>query len=218
MRRPRVSPPAARATYTEWWWPPPPTVYRTMPGGYRSFEHVVVPEADPGPRASYVWAHGFALLGGEGGHLGLEVGAEGGGDGGARTGVFAVTGVQTVRIPYRWEVGRSYRMQVWTDGGGWWSASVQEGDGPPTLIGRIQVPSEWRRLGTTSVMWTEYRGGSLGSCADLALSSVSFSTPTADGGSVLPIRHDSRLGPGTCPGSAVETTPAGVRHVVGGSR
>jgi hypothetical protein len=217
MRRQRESPATPCSTYTEWWWPPSPTIFRTMSGGYRSFEHVIVPEVDPGPRAAYLWAHEFSFLGGDRGYLGLQAETEGGGDGAERTAVFSIQGAQTCRIPYPWQVGRAYEMQVWTDAGGWWSAAVREGDGPHAVIGRIQAPGEWRRLASTSVMSTEYRGGPLARCADLPPSRVTFSVPTADGGTVSPVRHESRLGAGTCRGSSVEVTPDGVRHVMGGA-
>ena len=213
MRRQREPPPTPRSIYTEWWWPPSPTIYRTMSGGYRSFEHVVVAEVDPGPRALYVWAHEFSFLGGGGGYLGLQAGGDD--DGGERAAVFSVRGARTCRIAFPWQVGRAYEMQVWTDEGGWWSAAVREGDGPQSLIGRIQVPDEWRRLASTSVMSTDYRGPPLARCADLPPSRVTFSTPTADGGTVSPVRHEIRLGPGTCAGSTVEVIPDGVRHLMG---
>jgi hypothetical protein len=214
MRRQRESAPTPRSIYTEWWWPPSPTIYRTMSGGYRSFEHAVVVEVDPGSRAPYLWAHEFNFLGGEGGgYLGLEAGAA---ESAERSAVFSIRGVRTSRIPCPWQVGRAYELQVWTEGGGWWSAAVREDAGSPSLIGRIQVPDEWRRLASTSVMATDYRGGPLARCADLPPSRVTFSPPTADGGTVRPVRHEIRLGPGTCGGSTVEVTAEGVRHVMGG--
>jgi hypothetical protein len=212
MRRQRESLPTPRSIHTEWWWPPPPTIYRTMSGGYRSFEHVLVPEVDPGSRAPYAWVHEFGFLGGEGGYLGLEVP----GDGGGGTAVFSIRGAQTCRIPWPWQAGRGYELQIWTEGGASWSAGVRDADGPQTVIGRIQVPEQWRRLATTSVMSTEYRGGPLARCADLPPSRVWFSEPTADGGSVRPVRHETRLGPGTCEGSIVELTGGGLRHLMGG--
>ena len=207
MRRQRQSSPTPRSIHTEWWWPPSPTIYRTMSGGYRSFEHVIVPEVDPGSRAPFRWAHEFSLLGGEGGYVGLE--AEG-------NAVFSIRGAGTARIPCPWRVGTPYELWVWTEGGGSWSAAVREGEDDGTLIGRIQVPEEWRRLAGTSVMSTEYRGGPLARCADLPPSRVWFSAPTADGHTVSPVRHEIRLGPGTCAGSTVEVTTNGVRHVMGG--
>ncbi len=210
MRRQRESrPPTPRSIYTEWWWPPPPTIYRTVSGGYSSFEHVLVVEVDPGSRAAYLWAHRFTLLGGQGGYVGLET------EGNA---VFSVTGAGTCRVPCPCKAGRSYDLQVWTEDRGSWAAAVREGTGPPTLIGRVQVPDDWRRLASTSEMSTEYRGGPLARCADLPPSRVTFFPPTADEGTVSPVRHEIRLGPGTCDGSTVEVTRDGVRHVIGGTR
>src|SRR5947209_1077662 len=67
LRRRQLGAATPRAAFTEWWWPPSPTIFRTIPAGYRSFEHVVVPEVEPGPGGAYLWAHEFKLVGGEGG-------------------------------------------------------------------------------------------------------------------------------------------------------
>lgn len=205
-------------------------MFRTIPAGYTSFEHVLRPEVDPGPEATFVCAHEFKLVGGEGGYLGLvtrddalgmgrsavlaiweAVGADGPGAvtmGGDRPG-------WTCRVPYPWEEGRAYAMQVWTGEPGWWSAVVRdESTGIETPIGNIQVPPGWRRLASWSMMLMEY-GGELSRCHDLPPARVTFSAPTADDGTVEPQRHESSLGPGTCDSSRVEDVPGGVRHEMG---
>jgi hypothetical protein len=212
-RRPRLATP--RGTYTEWWWPPSPTIYRTIPAGYTTFEHVVRPEVDPGAGAAYLWFHQFHLVGGEGGYLGLQTD----GDGAGKVAVFSISNSLSspCRIHFAWETGRAYRMRVWTDDAGTWSAAVaDERGGGENIIGHIRVPPGWRRLGSWSVMSTEYRGGALTRCQDLRLSQVVFSEPTADKGTVKPQRQVNRVGPGTCEGSSVEDVPGGVRHTMGG--
>lgn len=224
LRRRRLSSATPRATFTEWWWPPSPTIFRTTPAGYESFEHAVVVEADPGAGAPYVWAHEFSFVRGEGGCVGLQTQGHGSEGGPGRFALFSIRGVPGApsgiasgcRIPFGWEAGRSYGMRVWTDQDGSWSAAVGEERDDETLVGRIRVPDHWRRLASLSVTWTKYQGGELLRCSDLAPTSALFSTPTANGGSVRPERHESHLGAGTCEGSRIEPVPGGVRHVLGG--
>lgn len=214
-----------QATFTEWWWPPSPTVFRTTPAGYASFEHVVVVETGPGSDGPYVWAHEFSFVGGEGGCIGLQQTQDQASGGGA--GRFALLSIRGVpgatsgvasgcRIPMAWEPGRRYRLRVWTDQEGSWSAAVGEDGAGESLIGRLRVPDEWRRLASSSVMWTKYQGGAPARCADLPPARALFSTPTADGGTVRPERHESHLGEGNCEGSRVEAATDGVRHVLAG--
>ncbi|MFN2607300.1 MAG: hypothetical protein ABR511_05315 [Acidimicrobiales bacterium] len=229
LLRRRPSPPSAAATRTEWWWPPSPTIFRTIPAGFLSFEHLLVPEIDPSP-TPYAWGHEFSFVGGGSGWLGLRSGD--GAGGGDKAAVFVVRGAVgatghgatatagpepgwACTLPCPWEAGRTYRLRVRTEADGWWSGEVaDEGGGGPVLIGRAQVPGGWRRLASRSVSWTEYRGGPLADCADLAPSQVTFSVPTADG-AVLPLRHENLLGPGTCPGSEIDDLGGGVRHRMG---
>ncbi len=63
-------PPTPRGPYTEWFWPTPPTTDGRP--GFATFEHTLTPEIDPGPAATYFWAHQFGMEGGEGGYLGLQ--------------------------------------------------------------------------------------------------------------------------------------------------
>lgn len=220
----------ARTVFTRWWWGPSPTVFRTIPAGYKSFEHTFRPEVDPGPDAPYVWAHEFQLVGGEGGYLGLTSRHEATGSG--KAAVLAIWGAVGAeghgasqlsgerpglicRVPYPWAQGGTYRMRVWTDDREWWSAAVSdEATGVETMIGRIQVPADWRRLASYSVMWTDFSGG-LARCQDLPPSRVVFSEPTADGGTVQVQRRESSLGEGSCESSNAEDVPGGVRHEMG---
>ncbi|MDQ6796563.1 MAG: DUF3472 domain-containing protein [Actinomycetota bacterium] len=102
-----------------------------------------MPEIDPGPRATYFWAHQFGMEGGEGGYLGLQTrgnrvdgslgklaifslwdatGAEAppprSGSRSGSGGVIPFSGEGTgwsARIPYLWTAGTSYRLRVARD-------------------------------------------------------------------------------------------------------
>jgi hypothetical protein len=201
--------------------------------GYYSFEHVLVVENDPGPDASYFWAHQFVLGGGTGGYLGLQTKgiAE---DTPGRIAIFSIwdaiaaRGRTTVRftgegegwscrVLYPWEAGRAYTLRLATPERAWWVASVRDGStGMETEIGRVRVPYRWKRLDTWSVMWTEWYGGPLPRCTDLPHSKVVFHTPTANDGQVLPDRCHEHLATGdTCDNSRIERLPEGSRQEMG---
>ena len=219
---------------TEWWWSPPPTIYRTMPAGFASFEHVVLPEIDPGAGARFEFAHEFKLVGGAEGMMSLATGsdvdatppkiavfsirgavsAESGGTGSALPDGLA----WSCRIPYPWEAGRPYGMRVWTDAPGWWSSAVRDqATGTEILIGRIRVPDDWRRLAGWSVSATRYQGRPLALCDHLPECQVAYREPTADDGKVRPLRHENHLGEGTCETSRMADVSQGVRHGMGTS-
>jgi len=124
-----------QGTYTEWRWPPSTSFARTLLAGYNSFEHVLVPEIDPGPESTYFWAHQFRLIGGEGGYIGLQTkgnrvdGSLGkmailsiwNAEEAAGPGTTRFDGEGTgwsCRIPYQWQAGRAYGLKVATVGGG----------------------------------------------------------------------------------------------------
>ena len=230
MRRGQATP---RGTYTEWFWPPSTSFARTLLAGYRSFEHVLVPEVDPGPDATYFWAHQFRMIGGEGGYLGLQTNGYRADGSVGKMAIFSIwdaedaegpgvvrfggegTGL-SCRVPYPWQPGRAYGLKVFTPGGGWWAAKVRdELTGEITELGGIRVPQQWRQLDSWSVMWTEYYGQPLGTCHDLAYSSVIFGTPSANDGEAKPAGSHSHLGEGTCETSQVDALADGVRHQMG---
>jgi hypothetical protein len=187
--------------------------------GYSSFEHLLVPEVDPAPGSDYLWAHGFKLVQGGAGHVGFQT------TGGDKRAIFLIEGGHAVAgestgngssIQFPWKAGGEYALRVWTDEPGWWTAVVQDqNDGREVRIGRIQVPGDWRRLTSWSVMTTEYLGAPLVSCDGLPRSSVVFGEPTANDGRVTPERSSNRLGDGTCEMSWIEPVGEGVRHQMG---
>jgi hypothetical protein len=169
-----------------------------------------------------------ALVGGEGGYLGLQTeGSEPTGkiaifsvwgavdaDGPEYAAPFSGEGVgMTVRIRYQWVPGRRERLTVRADGDGWWRAEVEN-----RPIGRVRVDSAWGGLAPTSIMWTERYAPPLGACGDLGHSVAWFGTPVADG-DVHPLGHRNFLASHRgCPGSSVYDAGGGVVQVVGASR
>jgi len=226
-------PPTPAGPYTEWFWPDPPTVDGST--GFTSFEHSLIAEIDPGPDATYFWAHQFRLTGGEGGYLGLQTKGNRADGSLGKMAIFslwdAVDGEGTVvpfsgegtgwsaRIPYLWTAGTAYRLRVVRDDttaeGTWWSASVVDGDtAEVSHIGRLRAPPGWGGLGPWSVMWTEYYGPPLRRCSDLAPVSAVFSAPTADD-AVAPARARSHIGDGTCSTTRITDIDDGVRQEMG---
>ena len=230
LRRPRATP---CQTYTEWRWPPSTSFARTLKAGYKSFEHTLTPEVDPGPDSTYFWAHQFRMIAGEGGYIGLQTKGNRADGSLGKMAILSIwdaleaEGPGTVRfsgegtgwscrIPYLWEAGRTYGLRVFTVGGGWWGGAVRdEATGKVDEIGGIRVPGHWRNLDSWSVMWTEYYGPAMNSCSDLAHSSVVFGAPTAEGGEVKTAGSHSHISEGTCATSDIQHLAEGVRHQMG---
>lgn len=213
-RRPPVVP---VGTYTQWSWP-------STGSGYDEMRWELEPWTDPSP-AGYFWSHQVALVGGEGGYLGLQT------EGWEPTGkiaIFSVWGAidaegseyaapfggegvgMTVRIRYQWVPGRRQRLAIQAEGDGWWRAEV---DHRP--IGRIRVDSTWGGLAPTSIMWTERYAPPLRACAELGHCVAWFGTPMVDG-RIAPVGHRNFLADHRgCPGSSVHDSHGGVLHVMG---
>ncbi|MGI9033304.1 MAG: DUF3472 domain-containing protein [Acidimicrobiales bacterium] len=223
----RPARPTARGPYTEWFWPESPTGR-----GFSSFTHTVLAEIDPGPAATYFWAHQFALQDGQGGYLGLQTRGNRADGTVGKMAIFSLwdaTGAEgrgvvrfsgegegwSARIPYLWSLGSTYRLSVAAAAGSWWSASVTDPTtGENQVIGSLQAPPGWGGLRPWSIMWTEYYGPPLARCADLAPVSAVFGEPRADAG-VAPVRSHSHVGEGTCDSTHITEVPGGVRHEMG---
>jgi len=232
-------PPTPQGPYTEWFWPHPP-VTDGRPG-FAAFEHTLVPEIDPGPAATYFWAHQFGLEGGEGGYLGLQTRGNRVDGSLGKLAIFSLwdaTGAEaapaapggvvrfggegtgwSARIPYLWTAGTSYRLRVArgdvTPEGTWWSASVVDVDaGAESQIGRLRAAPGWGGLRAWSVMWTEYYGPPLRHCSDLVPVSAVLGMPVADG-MVIPVRSSSHVGDGTCDTTRITDLDGSVRHEMG---
>ncbi len=236
-------PPTPRGPYTEWFWPTPP-VTDGRPG-FAAFEHTLVPEIDPGPAATYFWAHQFGLEGGEGGYLGLQTrgnrvdgsfgklaifslwdatGAEAAPSrSGSRSGgVVAFSGEGTgwsARIPYLWTAGTSYRLRVARDDvtseGTWWSASVVDVD--------TGVESQIGRL-RAAPGWGGLRAWSVmwTEYYGPPLRHCSDLVPVSAvlgmpvaDGTVTPVRACSHVGDGTCDTTRITDLDGNVRHEMG---
>ena len=232
MRRRQISGASPRDTFTEWWWAPSPTIFRTIPAGFATFEHVILPEVDPGDGAHFFFVHEFKFVGGDEASMGLQTASELGA--GTRSAVFSIRNAVSAdigaagsamadgsgwscQVPYPWEAGTPYGMRVWSEEPSWWSAAVRDQtSGTDLLIGRIRVPDDWRRLASWSVTATRYGGGTLARCADVPECQVAYREPTADEGAVKPVRHENDFGPGTCETSRIVDVRGGVRHGMGG--
>src|SRR6202453_913746 len=106
------------------------------------------PRTDPSP-VGYFWSHQVALVGGEGGYVGLQTeGSEPTGkiaifsvwgaidaDGPEYAAPFGGEGIgMTVRIRYQWVPGRREQLAIHAGRGGWWRAEVDD-----RQIGRVRV-------------------------------------------------------------------------------
>lgn len=204
----RQARPTPRSVHTEWSWPPSPTVSRTLPAGYRSYEQVILPEVDPGPQSTYTWSHRFTLIEGASGYVGLDI------DGTGKHAVFGLAD-QRAGVPYGWVAGGRYAVRIAAEERTRWVSSVRDlATGIEMVIARMEVPPEWRWLGSPSWSSTEYSGDPLVSCDQLTYASAVFWAPIADDGSV-PGLSQSRIGPGSCDGSRFDSFPDGVRHEIG---
>lgn len=191
----------SRGTYTSWDW--------NMPaGGFTQMEHGVAVEQFT-PNAPLFWAHQFKFVGGDGGYVGLQP-ASGRVDGTfGKTVLFSVFGAgingtkgacvveasgfdgynmsgTSCRVAYDWVPGRKYIFKVKlvsTDNRGKvWQAWVKDDfTGVEKSIAQIRTPGTWTGIGNWSVMWTEYFGGDVASCASLPYSKAFFYEPVANG-------------------------------------
>ncbi len=167
----------------------------------------------------------MALVGGEGGYLGLQ---SEGSDPTGKIAIFSVWGAidadgaeyaapfsgegigMTVRIRYQWSPGRRENLAIRAEGDGWWRADIND-----HLIGRVRVDPAWGGLASGSIMWTERYAPPLRACAELGHSVAWFGTPIADG-AVAPLAHRNFLADHAgCPGSSVYDSDGGVVQVMG---
>jgi hypothetical protein len=224
--RPEVVSPTG--TYTDVHFPP-------TAAGYDDLGWDVTIRVDPSPDG-YFWSHQFGLVGGEQGYVGLQThNAELGGPiaifsiwsaldsvGPGWAGPFGGEGTgRTARIPYRWRTDVGYHLSVERDrsvgAATWWHATVRDPTtGVASPIGAIRVPDHWGGITPSTVMWTERYSGPMRRCTDLRHAVADFTSPTTDGGRVVPVRlHDHLADPVTCANSAISTVPGGSRHEMG---
>lgn len=230
---------APTGTYTDWNWPEVPQASDGT-SGYRSFEHELTPEVDPGPSVGYFWSHQVAFVGGEIGYFGLQTLGERPHASTGKVAIFSIwnalgargpgiaqpfggegVGFQTL-VPFAWKAGHAYRMQLARTGasrqGTEWTARVGEASsGRLNVIGVITVPRAWGGLSSSSVMWSErYTGPDIHTCADVGYSRALFHEPRANDGTVRPLSHRNYLSdPVNCPNSRVSDAGTGARQEMG---
>lgn len=218
-------------TYTDWNWPSTQT-------GYSSFEWNVTVLKDPTP-AGYFWSHQFGFKNGNGGYAGLQSNGTRRSDGsigklaifsiwdttesqGPACGKFGGEGEgQSCSVAYEWIVNRSYKFRVskisGDSNGSWWGAWVKDTvTQEEEYIGQIKLPASWGALNEFSIMWSENFAPPFTRCENLIHSSVSFNSPTANGGNISPTSHHNHLGePQGCPGSSSQDINNGVQQDMG---
>ncbi len=95
----------------------------------------------------------------------------------------------SVRIPYNWSAGVSYRLKIYLDqdaasGNRLWGASITNlANGQTARIGRIYVPVGYGKVSNPVTFHERYTGGT-DTCADMSPSQVSFTNMTANSGTV----------------------------------
>lgn len=211
-----------QGTYTNWDWNAPSD-------GYTSLQHSLTVEAVT-PNAPFFWSHQFGFVNGDGGYIGLQSSGSRVNGTQGKTAIFSVFGAAidatagscvmeqggfdggtgsgtSCRVPYEWEVGRSYTMRTAKtgadSGGTWWTGWVKDNaSGVETKIAEIKVPATWKGHGSWSVMWTEFFGASVPSCDLIPYSRVRFTKPIANNGSATPSSMSNYLNDRiTCPSS-----------------
>ncbi len=89
-----------------------------------------------------------------------------------------------------------------------------------TSVAKIKTPASWKGLNDWSVMWTEYFGTPLASCASLPYSKVTFFNPVANGGAYKPrssAGSNALSTSGTCNNSAIRSVVGGASQEMGTS-
>lgn len=232
--------PKPRGTYTNWYWNPPAD-------GLTEMEHGLTIDRVT-PNAPYFWSHQFKFKGGDGGYIGLQSnGVRVNGTRG-KTAVFSVFGSAlsgtsgacvlevkgfdgyntsgtSCRVPYEWQTGRKYTLRVKMvssdSSGKWWQAYIKDTfTNTETSVAKIKTPASWKGLNDWSVMWTEYFGTPLASCASLPYSKVTFFNPVANGGAYKPrssAGSNALSTSGTCNNSAIRSVVGGASQEMGTS-
>jgi Domain of unknown function (DUF3472) len=113
----------------------------------------------------------------------------------------------SVRLPFSWALGTTYRFKMYLEGpagsgGRLWGASLQDlGTGQTTRIGRILVPVGFGKI-RRPITFHERDRGDTPSCSAISPSRVSFSKMTANGGDLkaTSFKHGRPRALPECPG------------------
>jgi len=193
-------------------YPPAPT-NAERPGYYNLDYFVTIQEEAP----KYYWAHQYSFVGGETAYMGLQTAVDGQGAP-TKIALFSIWGAKNAesapngtsgafghegsgwscRIPYNWQKNRQYRVRVWDLGKDeaneeehWWGAWVQDvATGEEALIGKILVPSSYKRLANNSLDFVEYYGNQdqqRHPCSMIQYTKTTYDFPAMNNGTVQPI-------------------------------
>jgi hypothetical protein len=176
-------------------------------------------EADPGTQPTF-WAHQFYFVNGSSddlGYLGLQTRGISLGREVGRMAIFSIwnaldavaapgaaaepfgnEGVgYSLRLPYAYQQGTTYRFRVSRDAGGWWAVAVRDmSNGAEVTMGRILGKPTWGQLKAVTVNFTEVYSRIAG-CSALAYARVRFDPPAANSGTVQ-ARLTNRFTYGPC--------------------
>ncbi len=208
----------ASGTYSTIYMPPIPA------GGYSSIQHSLT-MYNVTPNASYFWSHQVWFLSGDGGYFGLQSGSNASQ---SKVALFSLWNTTTATgtncgpfsnegsgmhcsIAYSWVMGRMYNLKLaktTTDSNGvWWQATVQDSiTGVTSIIGNIEVASNWQGISDTSVVWTEYFGTQAATCATQPYSLVLFSNQRVNGTITQKGPPSNSYGNGVCTNSRIIPT------------
>jgi Domain of unknown function (DUF3472) len=232
--------PTPKGTYTNWYWSPPTD-------GFTEMEHGLTIDRVT-PNAPYFWSHQFKFKGGDGGYIGLQSNGSRVNGTRGKTAVFSVFGSAlsgtsgscvlevkgfdgyntsgtSCRVPYEWQTGRKYTLRVKMvssdSSGKWWQAWIKDTfTNTETSVAKIKTPASWKGLNDWSVMWTEYFGTPLSTCASLPYAKATFFNPVANGGAYKPrssVGSNNLSTSGTCNNSSVRSVVNGASQEMGTS-
>lgn len=218
-------------TYTNWTWKAPS-------GGFTNMKHRLVIESVT-PNSTYFWSHQFHFINGDGGYIGLQSHGYPISGGTGKTAIFSIFGAgmeatpgrcvveqanfdgydkagSRCIVPYEWVQGRMYQLRtkrMTSDSkSSLWAGYVKDMvTGKENMIGQIRVPGTWKGNGNWSVMWTEYFGKPVATCAEMPYSRARFYRPNANSGSVYPVSSSTFLTTNSnCRTSKITRYPYGI--------
>ncbi len=176
--------------------------YRFPTSNFDTMDAFITIEIDPGPTSSIFWAHQFFFehgSGDDGAYLGLQTrGIAFGRDVGKMAiysvwnAVDAVAGPgatferfgnegsgYSIRLPYQYQQGVTYRFRVSREGSGWWGVTLRDmSSGGEVSVGRILGKATWSGLSSYVANFTEGYSR-VSSCAALEHARARFDQPAA---------------------------------------
>ena len=124
----------------------------------------------------------------------------------------------SVRIAYNWQVGHTYRMDVYlqsqSGGNNVWAGKVTDlSSGVTTAVGTLNAPGSFGLLDPATITFHERFSGPTASCSDITRSAVTFTNVTANNASVAadPSQNfSSSVDTSQCPGFLDNSLSAGI--------